>query len=134
VELLLATVNQAQRLGEGIEGRAADVAAAAASAAAVAAGRPASEEALRNEAFLAAAHQTPASALLEPLCELMHFDNRLAQTLWSEVFPLVWAALAPDEQQALHKPLGLLVARDNNKQQELRRPNVVQGLLESIVR
>jgi hypothetical protein len=51
-----------------------------------------------------------------------------------QLFPTIWSSLTPDEQQGLTKPLGMLVARDCNKFQDLRRPNVVQGLLEAIHR
>ena len=52
----------------------------------------------------------------------------MAHTMWVEIFPYTWASLSQDEQQSLAKPLGMLIARDCNKYQDLRRPNVVQVL------
>ncbi len=87
-----------------------------------------------NDAFLNDAYRVNASALLEPLCELLHHSNGLSHAIWIQLFPLSWETFTAEEQQQLAKPLGMLVARDCNKFQDLRRPNVVQGLLESLHR
>jgi transformation/transcription domain-associated protein len=87
-----------------------------------------------HDAFINDAYRMPMSALLEPLCELMVQSNVLAHTMWGEIFPCTWSLLGSDEQLQLSKPLAMLIARDCNKFQDLRRPNVVQGLLEAVHR
>lgn len=80
----------------------------------------------QNDLFLNELYESTMGNLLHPLCELLHHSNALAHSMWIELFPYSWSSLTSDEQQALTKPLGMLIARDCNKFQDLRRPNVVQ--------
>ena len=129
VELILNIANTQVRVGEGRDAKNVEEWRRTAKK------REGVEEVLgAHDAFLNEAYQLPMSALLEPLCELMHHSNVLAHSMWVEVFPSTWETLSPDEHHHLSKPLAMLIARDCNKFQDLRRPNVVQGLLEAVHR
>ena len=72
--------------------------------------------------------------LLEPLCQLQHTDSETAHQLWIALFPICWAALSRDDRMELEKGMVGLLTKDYHQRQIDRRPNVVQVLLEGVVR
>ena len=129
VELILNIANNEVRIGAGLESKNLEEWKSSGKK------MPAVDQVLAaHDAFINDAYRMPMSALLEPLCELMVQSNVLAHTMWGEIFPCTWSLLGSDEQLQLSKPLAMLIARDCNKFQDLRRPNVVQGLLEAVHR
>ncbi|KAL4999408.1 hypothetical protein BDV10DRAFT_193620 [Aspergillus recurvatus] len=60
--------------------------------------------------------------LMEPLTQLQHTDPTTAYKLWTVLFPIFWSTLSREDRSDLEK--GMV-----NK-----RPNVVQALLEGVVR
>ena len=129
VELILNIANTEVRIGEGLEAKMAEGWRQQGKK------RAGVEEILAaHDEFINSAYRQPMSALLEPVCELMHHSNLLAHSMWVEIFPCTWSTLSADEHASLSKPLAMLIARDCNKFQDLRRPNVVQGLLEAVHR
>ncbi|KXJ92734.1 FAT domain-containing protein [Microdochium bolleyi] len=67
--------------------------------------------------------------LIDPLVQLQHVDNNLAQELWVTLFPMYWAAAAKDERSDLEKGMVVLLTKDFHSRQIDKRPNVVQALL-----
>ena len=72
--------------------------------------------------------------VLEPLCQLQHTDSETAYNVWVALFPLCWSALSRDDRMELEKGMVSLLTKDYHQRQVDRRPNVIQALLESIVR
>ncbi|ETN36411.1 uncharacterized protein HMPREF1541_08688 [Cyphellophora europaea CBS 101466] len=72
--------------------------------------------------------------LLEPLTQLQHVDDQVAYDVWVKLFPLCWAALTRDERIDLEKGMVTLLTREYHQRQLNLRPNVVQALLEGVVR
>lgn len=72
--------------------------------------------------------------ILEPLCQLQHTDSNVAYQIWVALFPLCWSALSRDDRMELEKGMVTLLTKDYHSRQVDRRPNVVQALLEGIVR
>ena len=85
--------------------------------------------------FVASIGAVTTRELLEPLCQLQHSDSgETAQEIWATLFPLCWSALAREDRMELEKGLVGLVTKDFHQRQIDRRPNVVQALLEGVVR
>ena len=72
--------------------------------------------------------------VLEPLCQLQHTDPNVAYEFWVALFPLCWSALSRDDRGELEKGMVTLLTKDYHSRQMGDRPNVVQALLEGIVR
>ncbi|KPI42049.1 Transcription-associated protein 1 [Cyphellophora attinorum] len=72
--------------------------------------------------------------LLEPLTQLQHTDDQLAYDVWVTLFPLCWSALTRDERLELEKGMVTLLTREYHQRQLNHRPNVVQALLEGVIR
>ena len=72
--------------------------------------------------------------ILEPLCQLQHTDPEVAQQLWKALFPLCWSSLSREDRMELEKGMVSLLTRDYHQRQIDRRPNVIQALLEGIIR
>ncbi|RVX66256.1 hypothetical protein B0A52_10183 [Exophiala mesophila] len=72
--------------------------------------------------------------LLEPIIQLQHADDTVAYDVWVKLFPLCWSALNRDERLDLEKGMVTLLAREYHQRQLNARPNVVQALLEGVVR
>ena len=72
--------------------------------------------------------------LMEPLCQLQHTDPSVAYKLWTTLFPIFWSTLSKDDRIDLEKGMVSLLTREYHQRQLDKRPNVVQALLEGIVR
>ncbi|KAJ6107212.1 hypothetical protein N7523_008535 [Penicillium sp. IBT 18751x] len=72
--------------------------------------------------------------LMEPLCQLQHTDANVAYKLWTTLFPIFWSTLSKDDRIDLEKGMVSLLTREYHQRQLDKRPNVVQSLLEGIVR
>ena len=72
--------------------------------------------------------------ILEPLCQLQHTDSEVAYKLWVALFPLFWASVLREDRMELEKGMVSLLTKEYHQRQVDRRPNVVQALLEGIVR
>ena len=72
--------------------------------------------------------------ILEPLCQLQHTDSEVAYQIWVALFPLCWASVSREDRMELEKGMVTLLTKDYHQRQVDRRPNVVQALLEGIVR
>lgn len=72
--------------------------------------------------------------ILKPLCHLQHTDDKVAQKIWSSLFPQFWSSLAKDERHDLRGGLISLLTKDFHARQIDKRPNCVQALLEGIVK
>ena len=72
--------------------------------------------------------------ILEPLCQLQHTDSDVAYDIWVALFPLCWSLLSQDDRRDLEKGMVSLLTKEYHHRQLDRRPNVVQALLEGIVR
>ncbi|KAB8360902.1 hypothetical protein FH972_024635 [Carpinus fangiana] len=72
--------------------------------------------------------------ILEPLCYLQHIDDKLAYSVWVELFPSFWAILAKEERAELHTGMISLLTKEYHMKQLDDRPNCVQALLDGIAR
>ena len=72
--------------------------------------------------------------ILEPLCQLQHTDPETAYQLWVALFPICWSALSREDRMELEKGMVNLLTKDYHQRQIDRRPNVIQALLEGVVR
>ncbi|KAI4146146.1 MAG: hypothetical protein L6R39_003563 [Caloplaca ligustica] len=72
--------------------------------------------------------------IIEPLCQLQHTDSEVAYQFWVALFPPCWSLLSKDDRSDLEKGLVTLLTKDYHQRQVDRRPNVVQALVEGIVR
>lgn len=72
--------------------------------------------------------------VLDPLCQLQHTDENVAYQVWVALFPLCWTLLSRDDRSELEKGMVTLLTKDYHSRQMGERPNVVQALLEGIVR
>lgn len=72
--------------------------------------------------------------LMEPLCQLQHTDATVSQKLWATLFPIFWSTLSKDDRIDLEKGMVTLLTREYHQRQLDKRPNVVQALLEGVVR
>jgi len=72
--------------------------------------------------------------ILEPLCQLQHTDSEVSRQIWTALFPLCWSSLTRDDRMELEKGMVSLLTKDYHQRQIDRRPNVIQALLEGVVR
>lgn len=87
-----------------------------------------------HRAFMADIGDVKSRELLEPLCQLQHTDLNVAYQVWVALFPLCWSVLSRDDRSELEKGIVTLLTKDYHSRQMGERPNVVQALLEGIVR
>ena len=86
----------------------------------------------RHGAFMDTVSKLRVSDMIFPLREFAQIDSHVAYHLWVLIFPIVWATLQKEEQLQLAKPMIALLSKEYHVQQAVRRPNVVQALLEGI--
>ena len=79
-------------------------------------------------------HDVKVRDLIDPLIQLQHTDDHLAYDVWVKLFPLCWSALTKDERFELEKGMVTLLTREYHQRQLSLRPNVVQALLEGVMR
>lgn len=72
--------------------------------------------------------------ILEPLSQLQHADQKVAYKVWVTLFTICWSSLNREERIDLEKGLVTLLTREYHQRQLDDRPNVVQALLEGVVR
>ncbi|KAL8827579.1 MAG: hypothetical protein Q9191_003095, partial [Dirinaria sp. TL-2023a] len=84
--------------------------------------------------FYASLGDVRARDVLEPLCQLQHTEPQVAYDVWVALFPLCWSLLSRDDRSEIEKGMVTLLTKDYHQRQVDRRPNVVQALLEGIVR
>lgn len=72
--------------------------------------------------------------LIEPLCQLQHTDPNVSYKLWTTLFPIFWSTLSKEDRIDLEKGMVTLLTREYHQRQLDKRPNVVQALLEGVVR
>ncbi|KAL4904464.1 hypothetical protein BDW74DRAFT_31128 [Aspergillus multicolor] len=84
--------------------------------------------------FLGEIAEVKARDLMEPLTQLQHTDPTTAYKLWTTLFPIFWSTLSREDRSDLEKGMVSLVTREYHQRQVDKRPNVVQALLEGVVR
>ncbi|KAL2849375.1 hypothetical protein BJX68DRAFT_267227 [Aspergillus pseudodeflectus] len=84
--------------------------------------------------FLGEIAQVKARDLIEPLCQLQHTDSSTAYSLWTALFPIFWSTLSREDRIDLEKGMVSLINREYHQRQIDKRPNVIQALLEGVVR
>ncbi|KAL4978883.1 hypothetical protein BDW66DRAFT_148736 [Aspergillus desertorum] len=84
--------------------------------------------------FLCDIAEVKAGDLMEPLTQLQHTDPITAYKLWTALFPIFWSTLSREDRSDLEKGMVSLVTREYHQRQVDKRPNVVQALLEGVVR
>ncbi|WEW56189.1 transcription-associated protein 1 [Emydomyces testavorans] len=72
--------------------------------------------------------------ILEPLSQLQHADPKVAYKVWVTIFTICWSALSREERIDLEKGIVTLLTKDYHQRQLDDRPNVVQALLEGVIR
>ena len=72
--------------------------------------------------------------LMEPLCQLQHTDPNVSYALWTSLFPMFWSTLSREDRIDLEKGMVTLLTREYHQRQLDKRPNVIQALLEGVVR
>ncbi|KAJ5089065.1 hypothetical protein N7532_007749 [Penicillium argentinense] len=72
--------------------------------------------------------------LIEPLIQLQHTDSSVSYKLWTTLFPIFWSTLTKEDRIDLEKGMVTLLTREYHQRQLDKRPNVVQALLEGVVR
>jgi transformation/transcription domain-associated protein len=72
--------------------------------------------------------------IIDPLAQLQHTDRDLAKQIWTNIFPIFWAALPKEDKPEFEQNLTALLSKDFHNRQIDARPNCVQALLEGIVR
>lgn len=87
-----------------------------------------------HKRFMADIGDVKSREVLEPLCQLQHTDSNVAYQVWVALFPLCWSILSRDDRSELEKGIVTLLTKDYHSRQMGARPNVVQALLEGIVR
>ena len=87
-----------------------------------------------HKRFMTDIGDVKAQEVLEPLCHLQHTDPNIAYEVWVALFPLCWSVLSRDDRGELEKGMVTLLTKDYHSRQMGDRPNVVQALLEGIVR
>ncbi|EAA58803.1 hypothetical protein AN8000.2 [Aspergillus nidulans FGSC A4] len=63
-----------------------------------------------------------------------HTDPNTTYKLWTALFPIFWSTLSREDRSDLEKGMVSLVTREYHQRQVDKRPNVVQALLEGVVR
>jgi transformation/transcription domain-associated protein len=71
--------------------------------------------------------------IIDPLAQLQHTDKDLAKEIWTNIFPIFWAALPKEDKPEFEQHLTALLSKDFHNRQIDARPNCVQALLEGIV-
>ncbi|KAK3945124.1 hypothetical protein QBC46DRAFT_435929 [Diplogelasinospora grovesii] len=84
--------------------------------------------------FIAELGEVRVRDIIEPLTQLQHVDNNLANELWVALFPIFWAATVRDERTELERGLVTLLTKDYHARQIDKRPNVIQALLAGAVK
>ncbi|KAL4867062.1 hypothetical protein BDV12DRAFT_124197 [Aspergillus spectabilis] len=84
--------------------------------------------------FLGEIAEVKARDLIEPLTQLQHTDATTAYSLWTALFPIFWSTLTREDRIDLEKGMVSLITREYHQRQIDKRPNVVQALLEGVVR
>ncbi|KKK18394.1 hypothetical protein P175DRAFT_0247193 [Aspergillus ochraceoroseus IBT 24754] len=84
--------------------------------------------------FLGEIGDVKARDLIEPLCQLQHTDPQTSYNLWTALFPMFWSTLSREDRIDLEKGMVSLITREYHQRQIDKRPNVVQALLEGVVR
>ncbi|KAL3477677.1 hypothetical protein BJX99DRAFT_257277 [Aspergillus californicus] len=84
--------------------------------------------------FLRDIAEVKARDLIEPLCQLQHTDPSTSYSLWTALFPMFWSTLSREDRIDLEKGMVSLINREYHQRQIDKRPNVVQALLEGVVR
>ncbi|KAL2811601.1 hypothetical protein BJX63DRAFT_274498 [Aspergillus granulosus] len=84
--------------------------------------------------FLGEIAQVKTRDLIEPLCQLQHTDPSTAYSLWTALFPIFWSTLSREDRIDLEKGMVSLINREYHQRQIDKRPNVIQALLEGVVR
>ncbi|KAA8642953.1 histone acetyltransferase TRA1 [Aspergillus tanneri] len=84
--------------------------------------------------FVSEISDVKARDLVEPLCQLQHTDPSVAYTLWTNLFTIFWSTLSREDRIDLEKGMVALLTREYHRGQLDKRPNVVQALLEGVVR
>jgi transformation/transcription domain-associated protein len=87
-----------------------------------------------HKSFMADVGDVKSREVLEPLCQLQHTDPNVAYQVWVALFPLCWSVLSRDDRSELEKGIVTLLTKDYHSRQMGARPNVVQALLEGIIR
>lgn len=72
--------------------------------------------------------------ILEPLTQLQHTDPKVAHKMWVTLFTICWSVLSKEERIDLEKGMVTLLTREYHQRQLDDRPNVIQALLEGVVR
>ncbi|PGH00581.1 hypothetical protein AJ80_09152 [Polytolypa hystricis UAMH7299] len=72
--------------------------------------------------------------ILEPLSQLQHADPKVAYQVWVTLFTICWSALSREERIDLEKGMMNLLTREYHQRQIDDRPNVVQALLEGVIK
>ncbi|KAF8309342.1 hypothetical protein DL93DRAFT_2085770 [Clavulina sp. PMI_390] len=72
--------------------------------------------------------------LLRPLKQLLHLDPDTAHQMWAITFGALWKTLSRKEQNDTHKSLIVLLTKDYHSRQMPLRRNVIQSLLEGVLR
>lgn len=88
----------------------------------------------RHQSFYAGLDEVKVRDILDPLCQLQHIDPQVAKDIWVALFPLCWQVIAKDDRSDLERSLVALMTRDYHNNQADERPNVIQALLEGVVR
>ncbi|KAK9721294.1 transcription-associated protein 1 [Basidiobolus ranarum] len=88
----------------------------------------------QHNEFLKETRKLRSEDIVAPLRQLLHLDVNVTFKLWIDIFPLCWASLTSDERNELSKSLITLLAKSYHTKQMDVRPNVIQALLESILR
>ncbi|KAL4894795.1 hypothetical protein BDV59DRAFT_164257 [Aspergillus ambiguus] len=84
--------------------------------------------------FMSEIGDVKARDLMEPLCQLQHTDPKVAYSVWTSLFPVFWSTLSREDRIDLEKGMVTLITREYHQRQLDKRPNVVQALLEGVVR
>ncbi|XRM37421.1 transcription-associated protein 1 [Aspergillus tubingensis] len=84
--------------------------------------------------FISEIGDVKARDLIEPLCQLQHTDPTVSYKLWTTLFPIFWSTLSKEDRIDLEKGMVTLITREYHQRQLDKRPNVVQALLEGVVR
>ncbi|GAB1218167.1 hypothetical protein ATERTT37_007420 [Aspergillus terreus] len=84
--------------------------------------------------FISELGDVKARDLMEPLCQLQHTDPKVAYSVWTTLFPIFWSTLSREDRIDLEKGMVTLITREYHQRQLDKRPNVVQALLEGVVR
>ncbi|RUP49800.1 hypothetical protein BC936DRAFT_141434 [Jimgerdemannia flammicorona] len=88
----------------------------------------------RHQAFLNDLQGMQTTDIITPLRQLHHLDDSVAYKMWIDIFPLCWSVLNNKERHDLTKVIIALLAKEYHSKQVDQRPNVIQALLEGIIK